>query len=148
MRRNKDQTDSAAGGKAIAAGAAAAVRRLSSGVRKSSFERRQSSSPSSESEVVGRYISSPSELGGGGAMDEPQQTLEARFAELLQTLGLPKEKREAMLQMPLDKKREMLKMYTLHQRHSSTEVTKTATDHVDELRAPRGPLLPPTPGLA
>eukprot|EP00908_Phaeocystis_cordata_P004367 Transcript_14752.p1 GENE.Transcript_14752~~Transcript_14752.p1 ORF type:complete len:263 (+),score=97.71 Transcript_14752:323-1111(+) len=52
----------------------------------------------------------------------PPQTEEAQFAELLRTLGLPTDKHEAMMRMPPDKKREMLQMYALHQRHSSVSL--------------------------
>ena len=59
---------------------------------------------------------------------------QAQFVALLKTLGLPQAKLDLMLKLPLEKKREMLQMYKLHQRQSTKETAKTARDYAKELK--------------
>ena len=50
--------------------------------------------------------------------------VDRRFPGLLQQLGIPKAKQDAMLKMPLDKKREMLAMYAQHQAQDAAQNEK------------------------
>ena len=77
-------------------------------------ERRASSPPAGASANATRGI--PLSLGD----DE----VDRRFPGLLQQLGIPKAKQDAMLKMPLDKKREMLAMYAQHQAQDAAQNEK------------------------
>ena len=93
------------------------------------FSRMSKAASSGDGEGRKVSVTSPSAAPKSVQLDDVALSLgddevDRRFPGLLQQLGIPKAKQDAMLKMPLDKKREMLAMYAQHQAQDAAQNEK------------------------